>query len=223
MREVHNDLLGSPIPETEELIGRSSSLAHWHTPVNEGIWVEAVSVWLRRESYLHTKTSRENSMLAMARLLGSMTDTRLPRFVAPEEEELERKRQELDHLLSELAESELELATLRSELVASNDATWRGLAVATLSLISWKPKLRSPPRTRRPTDPSARQKAESAHKRARRIGGSIRRRHRKAPRPWFRPNRGTQEVVSPSRQGTSSRFDNRRGRKASPRESDGGA
>ena len=45
-------------------------------------------------------------------------DTATPEFRSPEEEELERKRQELDHLLSELAESELELATLRSELVA---------------------------------------------------------------------------------------------------------
>ncbi len=52
------------------------------------------------------------------RLSGSKTDAGISGFRSPEEEELHRKRGELENLRSELAESELELATLRSELIA---------------------------------------------------------------------------------------------------------
>ena len=57
-------------------------------------------------------------------------DLRLPpcstETASPEEQELRRKQAELENLQSELAETELGLATLRSELIAfERRVTWR--------------------------------------------------------------------------------------------------
>ena len=65
-------------------------------------------------------------MPANPRLTGHTTKTETPKFCSPEEEELDHKRVELERFQSELAESELQLATLRSQLVAFE---WRYLEV----------------------------------------------------------------------------------------------
>ncbi len=91
--------------------------------------VEAVSV--KRESAVLMKAGRPIArivpiplsakavnMPTTPRLHGSKIDPKTAGFRSPEEEELQRKQSELEDLRSQLAESELELATLRSELVA---------------------------------------------------------------------------------------------------------
>ena len=105
-------------------------------------------------------------MPAKSRLLGSSTEAATPEFCSPEEKELERKRKELDQLRSELAESELGLATLRSELVAFERRYLEAVGSRYAELDKLEAQIAESTAHRHPKDPSARQKAESARKRA---------------------------------------------------------
>ncbi|MGA2031163.1 MAG: hypothetical protein ABSG68_02805 [Thermoguttaceae bacterium] len=100
------------------------------------------------------------------RLPGPGKEAGTPEFRSPEEEELECKRKELERLRSELAESELELATLRSELVAFERRYMEVVGSRYAELDKLKAQIAEVAARRNPTDPSARQKAESARARA---------------------------------------------------------
>lgn len=101
------------------------------------------------------------------------TDLQLPelntdssRFHSPEEEELERKQNALEHLQSELADSELELATLRSEHVAFERRYLDVVGRRYAELDELEARIAEAAASRCPTDPSVRQQAESARERA---------------------------------------------------------
>lgn len=100
------------------------------------------------------------------RLQGSKTDPETSAFCSPEEEELQRKRRELENLQSELAESELELATLRSELIAFERRYLEVVGSRYAELDALEAQIAESVARSRPTDASARQKAESARARA---------------------------------------------------------
>ncbi len=99
-------------------------------------------------------------------VLFSEADTACARFRSPEEEELQRQREELAQLQSELAESELELATLRSELLAFERRYLEVVGSRYAELDRLDAQIAESAARRRPTDPSASQKAESARARA---------------------------------------------------------
>ena len=109
------------------------------------------------------------------RLDGSKTAPEASRFRSPEEEELRRKRAELQILQSELAESELELATLRSELIAFERRYLEVVGSRYAELDALEAQIAEAVARSRPADPSARQQAESARARPG-IGGSTGRR-----------------------------------------------
>ncbi len=100
------------------------------------------------------------------RLQGSKTVPETSGFRSPEEEELQRKQRELENLQSELAESELELATLRSELIAFERRYLEVVGSRYAELDALEARIAESVARSRPTDPSARQKAESARTRA---------------------------------------------------------
>lgn len=106
-------------------------------------------------------------MPAAPRLQGSKTGPETSAFRSPEEEELQRKQRELENLQSELAESELELATLRSELIAFERRYMEVVGSRYAELDALEAQIAESVARSRPTDPSARQKAESARARAR--------------------------------------------------------
>jgi hypothetical protein len=89
------------------------------------------------------------------------------RFRSPEEEELQRQRGELESLQSELAESELALATLHSELSAFERQYLDVVGRRYAELDDLEAQIAEVNARRHPTDPSARQKADSALARAR--------------------------------------------------------
>jgi hypothetical protein len=101
------------------------------------------------------------------RLQGSKTDSETSGFRSPEEEELQRKQRELESLQSELAESELGLATLRSELVAFERRYLEVVGTRYAELDALEAQIAESVARSRPADPSARQAAESARARAR--------------------------------------------------------
>jgi hypothetical protein len=100
------------------------------------------------------------------RLQDFKIDSKTSGFQSPEEEELERKRGELEKLQSELAESELELATLRSELIAFERRYLEVVGSRYAELDALEAQIAESISRSRPTDPSAREKAESARARA---------------------------------------------------------
>ena len=100
-------------------------------------------------------------MPATPRLSGPKTETETPKFRSPEEEELEHKRVELEQLQSELAESELQLATLRSELVAFERRYLEVVGSRYAELDRLEAEIAEAAVCRNLMDPSARQEAES--------------------------------------------------------------
>jgi hypothetical protein len=134
--------------------------------------------------------------------------TRLPRSVlekngaisahrSPEEEELERKRLELEQLQSDLAESELELATLRSELIAFERRYMEVVGSRYAELDRLEAQIAESTARRHPTDPSARQNAESARARAQESAEAVGDAGREPSAPGFEP---TEEVKALYRQ-----------------------
>ena len=116
---------------------------------------------------------------------------------SPEEEELDRKRVELKNLESELAESELGLATLRSELVAFERRYMELVGSRYAEVDRLEAQIAESTAHRNPTDPTARQKAESASARAREsaeASGDVDREH---STPAFEP---TEELKALYRQ-----------------------
>jgi len=87
-------------------------------------------------------------------------------YFSPEEEELQRKRGELETLQSQLAESELELATLRSELVGFERRYLEVVGSRYAELDRLEARIAESFARSRPADPAARQKAQSAGARA---------------------------------------------------------
>jgi hypothetical protein len=136
-------------------------------------------------------------MPAKPRLLGSRTETGTPKFRSPEEEELEHKRVELEQLQSELAESELELATLRSELVAFERRYLEFVGSRYAELDRLEAQIAESTARRHPTDPSARQKAESARARAQESAEALGDVGREPSAPGFEP---TEELKALYRQ-----------------------
>jgi DNA repair exonuclease SbcCD ATPase subunit len=109
---------------------------------------------------------KEESMRVNPRLPVSRTETGAPELCSPEEEELHRKREELSQLQSELAESELNLATLRSELVSFERSYLQVVGSRYAELDRLESQIAECAARRNPKDPSARQRAESARERA---------------------------------------------------------
>jgi hypothetical protein len=109
---------------------------------------------------------REESVPAKPQLSGARIRTGISGFQSPEEEELEHKRKELERLRSELAESELELATLRSDLVSFERRYLEVVGSRYAELDRLEAQIAECTARSRPTDPSARQQAESARVRA---------------------------------------------------------
>ncbi|MGO8748104.1 MAG: hypothetical protein ACLQNE_19190 [Thermoguttaceae bacterium] len=105
-------------------------------------------------------------MPANPRLTGHTTKTETPKFCSPEEEELDHKRVELERFQSELAESELQLATLRSELVAFERRYLEVVGSRYAELDRLEAQTAEAIARRDPQNPSARQKADAAQARA---------------------------------------------------------
>ena len=99
------------------------------------------------------------------RIRGSEIGLETSGFRSPEEEELQRKQSELETLQSELAESELELATLRSELIAFERRYLEVVGSRYAELDKLDAQIAEFIARSRPTDPSARRRAESARAR----------------------------------------------------------
>jgi hypothetical protein len=127
-------------------------------------------------------------MLAKPRLLGSKTDAGTVEFRSPEEEELQRKRQELEQLEPELAESELELATLRSGLIAFERRYLEVVGSRYAELDKLEARIAEPAARRHPTDPAARRKAESARARAQESAEALGDAGREPSAPGFEPS-----------------------------------
>ena len=105
-------------------------------------------------------------MPVKSKSLGFHINAKVAAHRSPEEEELEHKRVELEQLQSELAESELELATLRSELIAFERRYLEVVGSRYAEIDRLEAQIAESAARRHPTDPSARQKAESARARA---------------------------------------------------------
>jgi hypothetical protein len=88
-------------------------------------------------------------------------------YCSPEEEELARKREELEQLQADLADAELELATLRSNLVAFERRYLGVVGWRYAELDRLEAQIAQAVARRNPKDPSARQKADAAQTRAR--------------------------------------------------------
>ncbi len=106
-------------------------------------------------------------MPAKPPVLGSKADAIPARFRSPEEEELERKRTELEHLRETLAGVELELATVRADLIAFERRYADKVGRRYAKLDELEARLAESIARRHPKDPSARQRAESSRARAR--------------------------------------------------------
>lgn len=87
-------------------------------------------------------------------------------FRSPEEEELHRKQVELGHLQAKLADAELELATLRAELIAFERQYMEAVGGRYAELDRLEALIAEAEARRRPTDQSAREKAQAARARA---------------------------------------------------------
>ena len=113
-----------------------------------------------------------DGMPANPRLTGHTTKTETPKFRSPEEEELDHKRVELERFQSELAESELQLATLRSELVAFERRYLEVVGSRYAELDRLEAQTAEAIARRDPQNPSARQKADAAQRTRPGIGRS---------------------------------------------------
>ena len=105
-------------------------------------------------------------MPAKPLLPGSKTQTGSSGFRSPEQRELEYKQEELERLRSELAESELELATLHSEITSFERRYLEVVGSRYAAIDRLEAQIAECTARSHPTDPSAREQAESARARA---------------------------------------------------------
>jgi len=98
--------------------------------------------------------------------------TEVARHETPEERELERKRAELAGLAAELADRELELATLRASLRAFEMQYLRIVGVKYAELDEIEAQIAEAEATQYPTDAEAGRRAEQARARARESGSA---------------------------------------------------
>ncbi|MCX7427834.1 MAG: molecular chaperone DnaJ [Planctomycetia bacterium] len=106
-------------------------------------------------------------MPAKPKLPGPQTDSRARAYCSPEEEELHRKREDLERLQADLAEAELELATLRSGLVNFERRYLQVVGCRYAQLDQIEAQIAAAAARCNPQDSSARQKADAAQARAR--------------------------------------------------------
>lgn len=106
-------------------------------------------------------------MPAKPRSLGFQTNAETSAHRSPEEKELDRKRIEFENLQSQLAELELELATLRSELVVFERRYLEVVGGRYAELDRLEARIAESIARRHPKDRSASRKAEAARARAR--------------------------------------------------------
>jgi len=106
-------------------------------------------------------------MSAKPNLPGPQTATGGRGYCSPEEEELARKREELEHLQADLAEAELGLATLRSGLVNFERRYLQIVGCRYAELDQLEAQIAEATARRNPQDSSARQQADAAQARAR--------------------------------------------------------
>jgi len=121
------------------------------------------------------------------RLHGSKIDPKTSGFRSPEEDELRRKQAELEDLQSKLAESELELATLRSELIAFERRYLEIVGSRYAELDALEAQIAESVARSRPADPTARRNAESARARAQESEEALGDAGRKPSGPGFAP------------------------------------
>jgi hypothetical protein len=107
---------------------------------------------------------------------------------SPEDAELRRKQAELESLRSELAESELALATLRSELIAFERCYLEVVGCRYAELDALEAQIAEAIARSCPADPSARQKAESARARAQESEEALGDAGREPSAPGFLPS-----------------------------------
>ena len=112
-------------------------------------------------------TAGDPDMPAKPKLPGPQTDSRARAYSSPEEEELQRKREDLEALQADLAEAELELATLRSGLVNFERRYLQVVGCRYAELDQLEAQIAATAARRNPQDSSARQKADAAQARAR--------------------------------------------------------
>jgi hypothetical protein len=136
-------------------------------------------------------------MPAKPRLPSPKTEAETPKFRSPEDAELEHKRVELERLQSELAESELGLATLRSELIAFERRYLEVVGTRYAEVDRLEAQIAESTARRHPTDPSARQNAQSARARAQESAEALGDVGREPSAPGFEP---TEELKALYRQ-----------------------
>jgi DNA repair exonuclease SbcCD ATPase subunit len=115
-------------------------------------------------------------------------DTVPARFRSPEEEELDRKGIELEQALSELADSELELATLRSELLAFERGYMDVVGRRYAELDRLEAEIAECRARGNPQDKSAREAAGAARVRARESAEALGTAAADRPAPDFKPS-----------------------------------
>ena len=127
-------------------------------------------------------------MPSTPRLHGSKTGPETSGFRSPEEEELGRKQAELESLQTELAESELELATLRSELIAFERRYLEVVGSRYAELDALKAQIAESVARSGPADATAREKAETARTRAQESAEALGDAGREPSAPGFAPS-----------------------------------
>ncbi len=106
-------------------------------------------------------------MPAKTPTLVSKADGTAAGFRSPEQDEVDRKRAELEHLRETLADVELELATLRADLITFERRYMDTVGRRYAKLDELEARLAESTARSHPKNPSARQKAESSRARAR--------------------------------------------------------
>lgn len=115
-------------------------------------------------------------------------------FRSPEEEELEAKREELQRLQSELVESELQLANLRSELIVFERKYMEIVGSRYAELDNLEARIAEQTAHQNPTDASAQREAESARARAQESAEALGDSGRRSSGPDFEPTEALQKL-----------------------------
>ena len=136
-------------------------------------------------------------MPSTPRLQDSTTNAETSAYRSPEEQELRRKQAELENLLSALAESELELATLRSELITFERRYLEVAGSRYAELDALEARIAEAVARSRPADSAARQNAETARARAQESAEALGDAGREPSAPGFAP---TEELKALYRQ-----------------------
>ena len=125
-------------------------------------------------------------MPSKQRRLDLQTNNKTSAYRTPEEEELERKRIELEQLESDVADLELELATIRSELVVFERNYMEAVGSRYAELDRLEAQIADFIAQSHPKDPSARKHADATRTR-RESEEALGEHGRKGPAPEFEP------------------------------------